>query len=90
MVRNGRAKVEVTFTEEAACTALHTTCRINSECCSKKCAARLCVPDGDAAERSERAASARRHQIDEAADPDQVDLVAGPSGVAVVVSSATV
>jgi hypothetical protein len=48
MVRNGRAKVDVTFTEEAACTALNAACRVNSECCSKKCTAGLCVPGGDA------------------------------------------
>lgn len=43
MVRNGRAKVEVTFAEEAACTATGLECRINSECCSKKCTAGACV-----------------------------------------------
>ena len=49
MVRNGRAKVSVTFTEEAACTAVGAACRINSECCSKKCTLGLCaVPDGGA------------------------------------------
>jgi hypothetical protein len=47
MVRNGRANIEVTFTEEAACTKTGAECRINSECCSKKCTAGLCaVPDG--------------------------------------------
>jgi len=48
MVRNGRAKVDVTFTEEAACTALAAACRVNSECCSKRCTGGLCVPGGDA------------------------------------------
>jgi hypothetical protein len=43
MVRNGRAKVEVTFAEEAACTATGAECRINSECCSRKCGAGACV-----------------------------------------------
>jgi hypothetical protein len=43
MVRNGRAKVEVTFTDEAACTATGAECRINSECCSRKCSAGACV-----------------------------------------------
>ena len=43
MVRNGRANVGVTFTEEAACTQTGATCRINSECCSKKCTAGLCI-----------------------------------------------
>jgi hypothetical protein len=48
MVRNGRAKVDVTFTEEAACTALGAACRVNSECCSKRCTAGACVVGGDA------------------------------------------
>jgi hypothetical protein len=48
MVRNGRANVEVTFTEEAACTALGAACRVNSECCSKRCSAGACVAGGDA------------------------------------------
>ena len=49
MVRNGRAKVAVTFTDEAACTAVGAACRINSECCSKKCSLGLCAaPDGGA------------------------------------------
>lgn len=43
MVRNGRAKVAVSFTDEAACTALGAACRVNSECCSKKCTAGLCT-----------------------------------------------
>ena len=43
MVRNGRAKVEVSFTDEAACTATGAECRINSECCSRKCSAGACV-----------------------------------------------
>jgi hypothetical protein len=43
MVRNGRAKVEVTFTDEAACTATGAECRINSQCCSRKCSAGVCV-----------------------------------------------
>jgi hypothetical protein len=51
MVRNGRANVGVTFTEEGACTQPGAACRIASECCSKKCTAGLCaVPDGGAAD----------------------------------------
>lgn len=48
MVRNGRARVEVTFTEEAACTALGAACRVNTECCSKRCSAGACIAGGDA------------------------------------------
>ena len=48
MVRNGRARVGVTFTDEPACTALGAACRVNSECCSKECAAGVCAPGGDA------------------------------------------
>ena len=49
MVRNGRAKVDVTFAEEAACTPVGAACRINSECCSRKCTAGACViPDAAA------------------------------------------
>ena len=36
MTRNGRAKVEITFNEEGACTAVGQPCRIPSECCSKE------------------------------------------------------
>jgi hypothetical protein len=47
MVRNGRANVGVTFTEEGACSQAGAACRIASECCSKKCTAGVCaVPDG--------------------------------------------
>jgi hypothetical protein len=45
MTRNGRAKVEVTFNEEGACTAVGQACRIASECCSKKCTAQVCVAE---------------------------------------------
>ena len=49
MVRNGRAKVEVTFTAEAACTPTGSTCRVASECCSRKCTGGVCeTPDGGA------------------------------------------
>jgi len=44
MVRNGRAKVDITFTEEAACTKTGAACRIASECCSKKCTQSVCAP----------------------------------------------
>ena len=43
MVRNGRAKVDITFTEEGACTKAGATCRIASECCSRKCTEGLCA-----------------------------------------------
>jgi hypothetical protein len=43
MVRNGRAKVDITFTEEGACTQTGAACRIASECCSKKCESGLCA-----------------------------------------------
>jgi hypothetical protein len=42
MVRNGRAKVEVGFTEEGSCTATGSTCRVNSECCSRRCTSGVC------------------------------------------------
>jgi hypothetical protein len=43
MVRNGRAKVDITFTEEGACTQPGAACRVASECCSKKCESGLCA-----------------------------------------------
>ncbi|HEY0709980.1 MAG TPA: hypothetical protein VGG33_24415, partial [Polyangia bacterium] len=48
MARNGRAKVDVSFEEEAACTPLGATCRVASECCSKRCLGQTCVPPSDA------------------------------------------
>jgi hypothetical protein len=45
MTRNGRAKVEITFNEEGACTTVGQACRIASECCSKKCTAQVCVTE---------------------------------------------
>jgi hypothetical protein len=48
MVRNGRAKVDITFTEEGACTQSGAACRIASECCSKKCESGLCAKPEDA------------------------------------------
>jgi len=44
MARNGRANVDVSWTEEAACTAEGAACRTNGECCSKTCQQDLCVP----------------------------------------------
>ena len=44
MARNGRANVDVSWTEEAPCTAEGAACRTNSECCSKTCQQGLCVP----------------------------------------------
>jgi hypothetical protein len=43
MARNGRAKVDVTFQDEAACTPLGAACRVPSECCSKRCLDHLCA-----------------------------------------------
>lgn len=48
MARNGRAKVEVSFDDEAACTPLGQTCRLASECCSKRCLGQTCVVAPDA------------------------------------------
>lgn len=42
MARNGRARVDVTFREEAACTGPGAACRVASECCSKRCTAGAC------------------------------------------------
>jgi hypothetical protein len=52
MARNGRAKVDVTFQDEAACTAIAGECRLASECCSKRCVDHVCTAFGaDAAAR---------------------------------------
>jgi hypothetical protein len=48
MVRNGRAKVDITFTEEGACTKIGATCRIASECCSRKCTEGVCAAPEEA------------------------------------------
>jgi hypothetical protein len=48
MARNGRAKVEVSFEDEAACTPLGMACRVASECCSKRCLGQICVVGADA------------------------------------------
>ncbi|HEY0711604.1 MAG TPA: hypothetical protein VGF45_02955 [Polyangia bacterium] len=48
MARNGRAKVEVSFEDEAACTPLAQACRVASECCSRRCTGQICVPAADA------------------------------------------
>lgn len=47
MTRNGRAKVDVTFNNEAACTALGLACRVPTECCSRRCTAGLCAIAAD-------------------------------------------
>jgi hypothetical protein len=47
MVRNGRAKVDISFTEEGACTKMGAACRLASECCSRKCSAGACVAPED-------------------------------------------
>jgi hypothetical protein len=52
MARNGRAKVDVTFQDEAACTATGAICRIASECCSRRCLDHACASaDAGASER---------------------------------------
>jgi hypothetical protein len=43
MTRNGRAKVDVSFQDEAACTAVGAACRLASECCSRRCTVGLCA-----------------------------------------------
>jgi hypothetical protein len=43
MARNGRAKVDVTFQDEAACTPLAAACRVAGECCSKRCLDHVCT-----------------------------------------------
>jgi hypothetical protein len=48
MTRNGRAKIEVSFQDEAACTAVGASCRLPSECCSKHCTAGTCTAASDA------------------------------------------
>jgi hypothetical protein len=48
MARNGRAKVEIGFNDEAACTPLGAVCRLASECCSKRCLGQTCVTPSDA------------------------------------------
>jgi hypothetical protein len=49
MARNGRAKVDVTFQDEAACTPLEGACRVAGECCSRRCLDHLCAaPTADA------------------------------------------
>lgn len=45
MVRNGRAKVDVAFTEEPACTAPGGACLSNAECCSGKCVQKACAAE---------------------------------------------
>jgi hypothetical protein len=59
MVRNGRAKLDINFSDEPACSAGGTSCLGGSECCSKTCSAHVCTgadADGGAPE-SDAAAS---------------------------------
>ncbi len=49
MVRNGRAKVDISFTEEGACTPTGSACRIASECCSRTCSEDVCAPAASSA-----------------------------------------
>jgi hypothetical protein len=48
MVRNGRAKVDVNFQDEAACTATGAACRLASECCTRHCTGGVCALAADA------------------------------------------
>jgi hypothetical protein len=49
MVRNGRAKVSLGFSDEPACSAAGAACLSATECCSRACVARRCAaPDGGA------------------------------------------
>jgi hypothetical protein len=45
--RNGRAKVNVEFSDEPTCTPAPSACITNAECCSKSCKSGTCQP-GDA------------------------------------------
>ena len=48
MVRNGRAKVGVDFTDEPLCSAPGTACLSDAECCSKDCTRNMCRTSSDA------------------------------------------
>ncbi len=48
MVRNGRAKVGVDFTDEPLCSAPGTACLSDAECCSKDCTRNVCRSATDA------------------------------------------
>jgi len=51
MVRNGRAKIDVSFSDEPACSAAGTACLGAAECCSHTCTAHVCAgSDGGASE----------------------------------------
>jgi hypothetical protein len=43
MVRNGRAKVDVSFSDEPVCSPEGAACLSASECCSHRCAAHACA-----------------------------------------------
>jgi hypothetical protein len=47
MVRNGRAKVGVLFTDEPACTAAGSLCTSNAACCSGSCQKGSCAVPPD-------------------------------------------
>jgi hypothetical protein len=50
MVRNGRAKLDINFSDEPACSPGGAACLGGSECCSKTCIAHVCAGgDADAA-----------------------------------------
>jgi hypothetical protein len=49
MVRNGRAKLDINFSDEPACSPGGASCLGGSECCSKSCAGHVCTgSDADA------------------------------------------
>jgi hypothetical protein len=43
MVRNGRAKLDVNFSDEPPCSPGGASCLGGSECCSKSCSAHVCA-----------------------------------------------
>jgi hypothetical protein len=43
MVRNGRAKIDVSFSDEPACSAAGAACLSAAECCSHACTAHVCA-----------------------------------------------
>jgi hypothetical protein len=51
MVRNGRAKIDVSFSDEPICSAAGASCLSAGECCSHSCMAHVCAAgDGGAEE----------------------------------------
>jgi hypothetical protein len=47
MVRNGRAKVDVSWSDEPTCSAGGLACQSNAECCSRSCVQHACAAVGD-------------------------------------------